>query len=480
MKRSRIWFIAPIVAPLLAGCTTDAYCYGDCGQAVGAAGEGGAGGQHAGGAGGSGGMFIPNGGSGGNNDCQADLMNDLQNCGACGNVCVLPGATAKCDEGKCLIEQCASGFYDVNGDPSDGCEYACAVPVPGPEVCDGMDNDCDGKTDSEDPDLTPPPQLCNTTPGTPCEQATAVCNGETGWSCNYPPEVEVDSGFVRSIETKCDGFDGNCDGQVDETFTTLGTPCDDGGVGACREYGAIACDPNDDSRTFCDLSLPPDARPPSQEICNNIDDDCNGVVDDGVIYDMVAIPDDTSPVVYVDRYEASRADATATSAGLASFIACANPGVVPWTAIAWDAAKAACEARGPKYRLCTAEELRLACQGASGNLYPYGASYMPNTCNGYDYDGVPGGSLDHVLVPTGSAPECVTPTGLFDLSGNATEWTSTKTGETNTDPVRSIYQLHGGSYLSPEAGLQCDIALAPRAGQNTILDNVGFRCCADP
>ncbi len=117
--------------------------------------------------------------------------------------------------------------------------------------------------------------------------------------------------------------------------------------------------------------------------------------------------------------------------------------------------------------------------GGAGELQLDGA-YVGEYCNGYDHDGVAGGGDDDVLLPTGSLTDCKTADEVFDLSGNASEWTSSKTGETNTDPVRDIYQLHGGSYLSPEDGLACDIELAPRAADNAVLGNVGFRCCADP
>ena len=83
-------------------------------------------------------------------------------------------------------------------------------------------------------------------------------------------------------------------------------------------------------------------------------------------------------------------------------------------------------------------------------------------------------------MPTGSLASCVTAAGAFDLSGNASEWTSTKTGETKTTPNYNIYQLHGGSFLSPSTGLECSISLAPRAAENALFDSVGFRCCKDP
>jgi hypothetical protein len=64
------------------------------------------------------------------NDCDAqvdedfDLDNDPQNCGACGHVCELPQAVAKCEGGACLVAACEDGYGDCDGDPANGCEMA--------------------------------------------------------------------------------------------------------------------------------------------------------------------------------------------------------------------------------------------------------------------------------------------------------------------------------------------------------------------
>jgi hypothetical protein len=466
----------------VAGCDTDAYCFQNCETASSSSGggEGGAGGQ--GGAGGDAttGTFA----GGGVPDC-GDTSTSLENCGECGKKCEPFGAVPICVAGECQILECLDGLYDLDDDaslPEDqrtGCEYACPVAEAdvGPELCDGIDNDCDGLVDAADPSLVPAPvALCNTTAGTPCEATVVSCAGGS-WSCQYAPEVELVAGIVRENETLCDGLDGNCDGQIDEWFTTLGDECSDAAFGPCKDFGVVVCNPNDPNTTICDLSAPPDPGVPAPEACNAVDDDCNGFVDDALpasAFEMAPIPGGAG--VLVDRFEASRPDASASAAGLVETVACSSPMVLPWTGGGYEEASAACAARGAGFRLCTADELELACRGTVDVDYPYGDAYDGLICNGVD-------AGQASLVPTGSLAACVTSTAVaaeqvFDLSGNAAEWSSTQSNA--AAPPGRIFLLHGGSYLSPSLGLACTIELAPRALEGTLLPNIGFRCCKDP
>jgi hypothetical protein len=408
-----------------------------------------------------------------------DLQNDPLNCGACGVVCTAAHAIGGCKNGHCTVTTCLPGYANLDGDAQNGCEYQCPVNPPTVESCNGLDDDCNGVVDDPGPLAAqkPPASGCYPTPGTPCAGADFVCQGTKGWRCNYGPGVEVDqNGKLVLVETKCDGVDGNCNGQVDESFD-VGTACDNGLLGACRDVGKHVCDPADPSQTICDLSFPPDPVPgaPTAETCNGVDDDCNGMVDDGVVDDMLHITS-SGMSFYIDRYEASRPDATSTSPGLNEARRCVNANVLPWTFTTQAEAAAACAATGA--RLCTAAEIQAACEGGVANAYPYGMSYQPLTCNGLDYDGVPGGANDDVLLPTGAAAMCSTANGIHDLSGNAAEWTSTTTGNTGPPQNLVLYMAKGGSYKTPGLGLTCQFTLS-RYAANAILPDLGFRCCHD-
>ncbi len=411
-----------------------------------------------------------------------DLKNDPLNCGTCGHVCDLKNAIGGCTDGKCVIRACQPGFNSIDGNDDNGCEYACPVNPPTVETCNGKDDDCDGVVDNPTKVAAQKPAAagCNPKPGTPCAGADFTCQGDKGWRCNYGPDVEVDaSGKLAVVETKCDGKDGNCNGQIDEAFSDLGSSCDNGKLGACRDMGQRVCDPADNTKTKCDLSFPPDAVPgaPSAETCNGVDDDCDGVVDNGITDDMVLVTVGTTKF-YIDRYEASRPDASSMSPGLNEARRCVNADVIPWTFATQAEAAAACASTGD--RLCTAAEITTACAGTAGNAYPYGMSYQPLTCNGLDFDGKPGGADDDVILPTGSPliTGCVTSTGIHDLSGNVAEWTSTVTGNTGAPKNLSIYEAMGGSYKTPAIGLSCQFSLS-RYASNAILPELGFRCCRD-
>ncbi|MBN9161900.1 MAG: hypothetical protein BGO98_12405 [Myxococcales bacterium 68-20] len=74
----------------------------------------------------------------------------------------------------------------------------------------------------------------------------------------------------------CNGLDDNCNGLVDEAFPDKGQACDDGKLGVCKGTGVRVCNAAQDGTT-CQIMTP--GMAPGVEVCNGLDDDCDGVID---------------------------------------------------------------------------------------------------------------------------------------------------------------------------------------------------------
>jgi hypothetical protein len=141
---------------------------------------------------------------------------------------------------------------------------------PGEEECDGIDNDCDGEIDE---DLSPPAeQACPACDTLTEGQNIATCNGDDGWVCpDCPPPDCI------AVEELCDGEDNDCDGEVDEDFELLNQPCEVG-IGACHMVGINVCNQGENG-VACNVV--PDLA--TDEICDGVDNDCDGEIDNDPI-----------------------------------------------------------------------------------------------------------------------------------------------------------------------------------------------------
>ncbi|NMC71903.1 MAG: hypothetical protein GYA57_17850 [Myxococcales bacterium] len=200
------------------------------------------------------------------------------------DVTLVPGRVEECDDGNasnedaCLADCrnafCGDGFVRADTEECDGasprtcwtpcrslgfeecvgCRWSglCEAPA---DVCNGADDDCDGVTDEGFTCRAGATESCTTTCGS---IGSRVCSAGCVWGACAPP-AEV-----------CNGADDDCDGTTDETFA-----CVQGSTGACT----TTC--GSTGTRVCSASCAWESCVPPAESCNGADDDCDGACDDG-------------------------------------------------------------------------------------------------------------------------------------------------------------------------------------------------------
>ncbi len=171
--------------------------------------------------------------------CSAEVCNGLDD--DCDGVVDDALPTLSCGVGACTrtIASCV-----------DGQTVTCEAGAPVEETCNGLDDDCNGEVDD------------NIAPATcgvgACVVTMPACVGGVSVPCEPAlPSAE-----------RCDGIDNDCDGDIDEALPD--TTC---GEGACARTVAS-----------CMLGLEQECVPgtPTTELCDGVDNNCDGQIDEGL------------------------------------------------------------------------------------------------------------------------------------------------------------------------------------------------------
>ena len=179
------------------------------------------------------------------------------------------------------------GYEDADGDGSPACrdcadDDATAFPD-GSEVCDDVDNDCNGLVDEEASDAsTFYADADGDGYGNP-NVTESECAASAGFVADNTDCDDLHAPAYPGATETCDGHDTDCNGTVDDAADAPTWYADTDGDGAGNPNNSTqACDQPSGylaSATDCDDS-DDSAYPGGTEVCDDVDNDCDGSTDE--------------------------------------------------------------------------------------------------------------------------------------------------------------------------------------------------------
>ncbi len=204
---------------------------------------------------------------------------------------VLLLGTPACEEGKSVpLSEVAGtqsdGLQDADGDgftDDEDCNDRDATVQPSAmELCNGIDDNCDGQVD-EGVRTTYYSDRDSDGFGDAASGEDA-CEQPAGTSTNNLDCDDTDASVFPAAIEVCDGIDNNCDNAVDEGVGLLAfADRDNDGFGDPGESSQVCTLPAGfvSDATDCNDS-DANVHPGAVELCNERDDDCDEIVDEGV------------------------------------------------------------------------------------------------------------------------------------------------------------------------------------------------------